>query len=362
MDAQSVLGDLGIPLNDQITVVVPTANQVSCLDPLLSSIQMLEGPLPETIVVPNGVVRNKHADDQLIQKFDRMDLRIVYDDVPGQLSGRHRGIQESDAPILVFVDDDVEVSKTWLSSIHDAFQDPEVMLVGGPCIPRFETEPPDWLAKFWQPQLGHGRMLPALSLLELDFAQPTSVDPTMIWGLNFAIRRSTLQSCGGFHPDCVPADLQHFQGDGETGLCLKIAAANHKSIYHPRASVHHRVAKQRMTWDYFDQRYFYQGVCDSFTQIRSCVPPATDSRNVTFPSTVRDLVSRLKRTIIGPSTVNPLQQRFAGAYQRGFKFHQQCVSRSSILHQWVLRENYFDYQYPTLESDFVRPKRQVHPS
>ncbi len=362
MDAQSLLGDPGIPLNAPITVVIPTSNQVNDLIDVLSSIQSLDGPLPETIVVQNGIEPDNNADDKMIRRFERIKLRIVHDKVPGQLSGRHRGLLESDAEILVFIDDDVVLSNTWLGSIREAFQDPMVTLVGGPSTPVFETEPPNWLTSFWQPALGQGRMLTALSLLELDVTEPTRVDPTLIWGLNFAIRRSTLVDCGGFHPDCVPSELQHFQGDGETGLCMKIAAANHKAVYHPGARVHHRVGSERMTHQYFDQRYFYQGVCDSYTQIRTRTPMVIESKTMSTFHAVRSVAAQVKRSIIGKPLADPLGQRFANAYQRGFDFHQACVSMSPALRRWVLRDTYFDYDYPALESGFVRPKRQVHQS
>ncbi len=315
----------------------------------------------QTIVVQNGIAIDRLEDQELLQQFSGLDLQIVHDNTPGLLSGRHRGYQESDADILVFLDDDVALSASWLESVRYAFRDPAVSLVGGPSKPEFESSPPDWLIRFWEPAPSGGRMLSQLSLLELDAAEPMVVDPNMIWGLNFSVRRSVLEASGGFHPDCVPPEFQHFQGDGETGLTRKIAAGDGVAVYHPGALVHHWVGNERMTHEYFDRRYFYQGVCDSYTKVRMGVFATPRSSVRSWIWKVRSTISGFKRAFANRMNADDLlAQRFLRAYEQGFDFHQQCVAISPRLVEWVQRESYFEYQYPTLESDFHPPARIVH--
>ena len=61
----------------------------------------------------------------------------------------------------------------------------------------------------------------------------------MYGGLNFSIRKTAFQACGGFHPDYLPKPLQRYQGDGEIG-CLKIQAQGLKALYHPGVCVEAR--------------------------------------------------------------------------------------------------------------------------
>lgn len=68
-----------------------------------------------------------------------------------------------------------------------------------------------------------------LSLLDIGQDVP-NIDPNYIWGLNFSIRKQTMYDCGGFHPDLVPAYLQCWQGDGETGLTKKIKKNSAQTI------------------------------------------------------------------------------------------------------------------------------------
>jgi glucosyl-dolichyl phosphate glucuronosyltransferase len=66
---------------------------------------------------------------------------------------------ESNGAILVFLDDDIEAAPGYLHAILDAFEDPAVQLVGGPNLPRYESEPPAWVESFWSTTLYGGRGL-----------------------------------------------------------------------------------------------------------------------------------------------------------------------------------------------------------
>ncbi len=37
-----------------------------------------------------------------------------------------------------------------------------------------------------------------------------------------SIKKKVFDECRGSHPDCLPKALQRYQGDGETGLTLKV--------------------------------------------------------------------------------------------------------------------------------------------
>ena len=77
-----------------------------------------------------------------------------------------------------------------------------------------------------------------------------------------------LIAAGGFHPDGMPKELIRFRGDGETHVSRHVAESGLECVFHPGASVHHKVTPERMTYAYFRQRGFNQGVSDSYTQLR----------------------------------------------------------------------------------------------
>ena len=298
----------------------------------------------EVLVVENGPAagaRNVVAKASVNAFGPR--LRYVHEPTPGLLSGRHRGALEALGEVLVFADDDIDASPGWLSAILDAFSDSSVQIVGGPSLPHFEQPPPAWLERYWYVPPYGGRACTNLSLLDLGDT-PLRIDANYVWGLNFAIRREVLVDLGGFHPDSLPDHLQHFQGDGETGLTRKANTAGLTAHYQPEARVCHRIATSRLTVEYFRRRAVYQGVCDSFTAIRrdpSCLVESastdpTVSEDAPAPLAESDLFKDIDRSV-------------QAAYRAGFAFHQNAARLHPRLLEWVLRKDYWDYSLPDLE-------------
>jgi hypothetical protein len=279
--------------------------------------------------------------------FPRHEWRYFYEPMPGLLSGRHRGAKEARGEILCYLDDDVLLSSTWLEGLTEAFSNPEISLVGGPSIPEFEEEPPEWLEDLWDEHDGR-RMLCALSLID---SGPTvrTEDPLYVLGLNFSIRRAVFERCGGFHPDCLPSALQRYQGDGETGLSLKVRAAGFRTLYHPHVAVRHLIPASRMTPESFERRGFYQGVCDSYTEIRRerQVPtaPQRSWRDLLRPAQLANRRLGRELSVRRPSAES-VRKLMARSHSTGVEFHRNEVRRDATLLDWVLREDYLDYRLP----------------
>jgi glucosyl-dolichyl phosphate glucuronosyltransferase len=326
----------------QLSIITPTLNRADLLKLLIKSFvgQDISPEQFEIIVVDNGSSDSTRQEvEAAIANNKSHIIRYVHEPEPGLLSGRHRGALEAKGKILVFTDDDIEATPHWLSAIANTFEDPDVHLVGGPSLPLFETMPPQWIIPYCSIRDEH-LTCGSLSLLDLG-DQIQQVDPINIWGLNFAIRKKTLFELGGFHPDCIPKHLQQFQGDGETGLSFKIREAGYKAIYHPNAMVYHIIPSGRLTVEYFENRFFYQGVCDSYTAIRKLESAdsiacqtynPTDSRIPPYPE------------------FTEIYRRIHKAYIDGFNFHLTSVKKSQKLLEWVLKEDYFDYKLPDIEN------------
>jgi glycosyltransferase involved in cell wall biosynthesis len=299
----------------------------------------------EILVIDNGSSDDTRLVCQkVIQRFPNLTWRYIYEPVPGLLSARHRGVIEARGDILSFLDDDVLMAPGWFEALEDAFADPKVVLAGGPSRPQFEIALPDWLGGLWSECKG-GRFCSEFSLIELGSAS-VLVDPLFVFGLNFSIRKAVLRKCGGFHPDCIPKALQRYQGDGETGLSLKIRERGLLSIYHPDLAVTHLIPAWRLTPRYLEQRAFYQGVCDSYTQIRESgkAPPLNRSSFADFVWSAKWKIER-QLLLLNPTTEN-IRQLMAQAHCEGMQFHQDEVRNDPQLLEWVLKPNYFNYSLP----------------
>jgi len=335
-----------------LTLIIPTRNRCSSLADTLNSIcKQRENVDFEVIVVDNGSVDNTKktcADFQSVIK----NLFYVYDNEPGLLTGRHHGASIARGEILCFLDDDVELNPFYVKQIVDLFEDqPNIQLATGPCLPKYEKYPPKWLDYFWG-ELPNGKYCSWLSLLDLGDEQ-IDLDQNLVWGLNFVIRKTALIDLGGFHPDLLPVEQQHFQGDGETGLTLKAIEKNYLAVYHPGLQLYHLVSDERLTKTYFKKRAYYQGVCDSFTKLRK-----GETKSVVRQRSLRDKLHPYYRWIKNinpkykknnlPEEIIEFQTALQQLYQEGFDFHQKYYATNEIVQEWVNRENYWDYQLPKL--------------
>jgi hypothetical protein len=237
-------------------------------------------------------------------------------------------MKRAQADILVYGDDDIEASPTWLEGIAEAFGEKGVVLVGGKDLPKFESEPPVWIRRLWEKDHQGGRVLPYLSVLDLG-DEIKVVNPYYVFGCNFSIRKSVLLEAGGFHPDAMPPEFIRYRGDGETHVVRYIIQQGYKALYHPKASVYHLVPTERMTVDYFCHRAWLQGISDSYTAIR-------DGRS----SFLRYLV-RLNMTAKMLVSRKPTSAFFSH-YLKGLLYHQREVNGDPALREWVMKNSYLD--------------------
>jgi len=323
--------------------------------------------LYEVLVIDNGsCAETKRTTSEFAAKIGN--LRYIRCENIGLLAARHKGLEEARGGILCYIDDDSFVTKHWLKGLDDAFSDESVVLVGGPCIPVYESKPPDWLKEFWN-EVKWGRCLGTLSLLDFGW-KILSISPHFVYGCNFNIRRDALSILGGFHPDGVPKNKLQFRGDGEGAITKKLLGSQQRAVYYPDAEIHHFVPTERMTREYFCHRAYMQGISASFTQVRrehgleredSIVTTgiAKASKNVggKFRSKVKAAVPLYGAIIrwVKFRIVLYRKQRFDADYSEclrirylasrkrdeGFRFHQKEVKRNPKLLKWVLRDNYF---------------------
>jgi len=284
-------------------------------------------------------------------------LRYIREPSPGLGAARHRGAAEAHGEWLTFLDDDVEVSNSWLPALHQAFASPDVVVVGGPSIPKFTASIPAWFWDYFSPTPFGGWMNPWLSLLDIG-RDIDNIDPNYIWGLNFSIRKKVLFDLGGFHPDLVPKQLQRWQGDGETGLTMKVKEQGLRADYVQDALLHHLCGPDRLTIEYFQKRAFYQGVCNSFTQIRAGLESSSATKpqqNMSVYRRIRQWAGKLLRQAGWRQspwakqalTVELLTEK---ATFEGWTFHQNEVANDPELLAWVRRPHYFDTDLRELDA------------
>ncbi|MEM4218022.1 MAG: glycosyltransferase family 2 protein [Candidatus Methanomethylicaceae archaeon] len=340
---------------DKISVVIPTCNRFAYLQDVIRSVQhhKLRSGDFEIIVVDNCPNREPHeVVEQTSKNVDSPSFYVRELNI-GLHNGRHAGARHARGDILVYVDDDIIAAPGWLQAIAEAFEDPDVHLVGGRSLPQYEADPPDWLEVFWTHTPEGHHYCGYLSLVDLG-DRPGEMDPNFVWGLNFAIRKQTLEMLGGFHPDGFPWELRRYRGDGETAVTRKAQALGLKAVYRPDALVYHRVPKSRLTVEYFERRAYLQGISDSFTAIRAyggLPPAASQPASLNWKTPLRWAKRSLRRLLrpappLPPDPYQEIRDRVRAAYEAGYRYHQEEVRNDPTLLEWVLRPDYWDAAVP----------------
>lgn len=228
------------------SVIIPTYNRSESLAQALASLKELQVSDYEfeVIVVDN----NSHDDTRQVAEAARasgLDLKYIFEPRLAFSLARHTGADAASGEILIYIDDDVTVTPNWLTAILDAFADDEqIGVLGGPILPVFETEPPDWVNN--TPGLFNG--------LSLWAQQPQRREVKGVPGPNFSVRRTLLQQVGGFPADTIGVEADGkpgivekiYVGDGDFGLCRKIRRYGYKAMHIPDAIVYHHIPALRL--------------------------------------------------------------------------------------------------------------------
>ena len=165
------------------SIVVPTRARPDYLEVALASIS----PQARAVAAELVVIDDAGPSEPVRKLAERFGAR--YESHPRPLGlnvARNTGVELSEGELVVFVDDDVEVSEGWLEALLAAAREhPEVEVFTGPIRPRLEGTPPH----------SCGREAPPITSLDLgQHDTPTR----FAWGANMAIRRSALDRLGPF--------------------------------------------------------------------------------------------------------------------------------------------------------------------
>lgn len=109
-----------------VTIVICTRNRPAALRKCLKGIARLERTPDEVIVVDNTL-----GDRETEAAARAFDAFYVVEPTPGLSRARNRGMAESSADIVAYLDDDATPDTHWLERIIEPFEDPHVSSVTG---------------------------------------------------------------------------------------------------------------------------------------------------------------------------------------------------------------------------------------
>lgn len=238
----------------KITVAICTWNRSKLLAQTLTSLCEVHIPTDvewEVIVVDNN------SDDETRSVCEQfmgpLPLRYVFEPKQGKSYALNRAVNMANGEYIVWTDDDVLLSPSWIEHYANAFNsDAEYAFWGGPVEPYFSTHPPSWLCT------DQHILWPVYAIVDhgpepLDFSK--SIFPA---GVNWAIR-ANVQREALYDVRLGPRPEDEQRGE-ETTLFRQLLGMGHRGRWIPESKIKHYIPQRRMTLTYIRDFYFGQGV------------------------------------------------------------------------------------------------------
>lgn len=239
-----------------VAVIVPTAGRPDYLEVALASI------VPQAVELGGEVIVVDDGPSAATRRVaERAGARYVVNDGRGLNAARNTGARATDAPLLVYVDDDVEARRGWLAAlvVSAAAQPEEVAVLTGPILARLDGA----RLRFC------GRESPPITHLDLG---PSDRDCEHAWGANMTIRRSWLERVGWFD------ESPRISGAGdEEEWQMRVKAAGGRIRYVAAAALDHRRAGDDARLPALCRSAFHRGQASRrFDRIKGTTPSLAD--------------------------------------------------------------------------------------
>ena len=239
----------------RLSLIIPTHNRSERLIAALESVIRQDLPAADWECV---IVSNNSTDDTVARfgdfaaRYPGLNLRLVTEDGPGVSYARNRGIAETSAPLLVFIDDDERINPGFLRAYADFFDaHPDAVVAGGRIIAEYVTGRPAWLSKYTEMPIAN----------PMDFGDAVRPFPAgrVPGGGNMAFRRSAALRYGGFDPSLGRVGRMLIGGE-ENDFFERLMRGGETCWYVPGAVMWHIIPPEKLTESYFRRLCYNVGV------------------------------------------------------------------------------------------------------
>jgi len=186
--------------------------------------------------------------------------RIVRENRLGLTQARLRGFRETQADIIVYVDDDNVLDSEYLMLVLAAFRnDPALGAVGGKSIPRYEIKPPDWIHVF-EMSLACRDLGESPLYAEWEVGNPADrIYPDCApVGAGMAVRREVMAAYArnvASDPNRARLDRagSSLASSGDNDIVMSALADGWRVAYLPKLTLQHLIPAKRLTRSYLAQ-------------------------------------------------------------------------------------------------------------
>jgi GT2 family glycosyltransferase len=290
-----------MPDNKYLSIIICTFNRAKALIKLLEELdwQFKDQPIAEScqiLVIDNNSSDSTCQDIKNFQtkKISPVHIDYILETVQGSSSARNRGIKESQGELLVFLDDDINLDKDWLSEVLRIYAQEKKSFVAGASVkPLWASDLPSWL-RLDPPFEIIGSCFPSHDFSDLPQKYPFKFGSRLIQNpisACFLATRDVFNRFGNFREDLGIHGSQKGACE-DTEFFWRVLAGGQEIHYLPSITVIHPIPKERMSQKFILDWYKLLGKTLSYlisNKLTHLKP------NLTNPSLAKLL---LKKTIL----------------------------------------------------------------
>lgn len=234
----------------QITIAICTYNRASYLKDTLDNLaeQQADTNEFEILVVNNN---SKDGTETVCEIFSKtqpeLNFRCLKENKQGLSYARNRAAREANAPVLIYIDDDVKLPSNYIETALIYLQKrASTMCAGGRIDVEFEDEDedPDWIPEELMPMFAYH------NLGELDKPYPATKFPT---GANMMIRKSIFEAFGYFDTQ-LGRKGEELLGSEEKHFFEKLRKNGIELHYWADLQLTHRIGANRLEENYLREQ------------------------------------------------------------------------------------------------------------
>ena len=235
-------------LRSSVVICAYTEDRLQHIHAAIDSVREQRQPAAEVILV---VDNNPALYKRLITELP--DVTVMENsETPGLSGARNTGAQHARGDVIAFLDDDATAEPDWLAALAAAYQNPDVIGVGGLILPRWETARPAWLPEefYWVIGCNYAGMPGSGQRIRNPF------------GANMSFRRTAFELVDGFRSDIGRTATGRPLGCEETEFCIRLGQRLPRSwmVMEHGAVARHFVPDARCTFSYFTSRCYAEGM------------------------------------------------------------------------------------------------------
>jgi GT2 family glycosyltransferase len=209
-----------------ITVVVPTYGREQILLNTLQELLRQDPVAAEILVVDQTSAHEPETERELnaLQKQGR--ISWIHLSQPSQPAALNRGLMQATQPIVLFIDDDLELESGFLAAHLRCFEDESVWAVAGQVLQPNQEE-----LKGIERNPASGRF----SDLGFPFNSAKRVAITNAMSGNLSVRRDRAIAIGGFDENFLPPVSYRFDAE----FCKRLCRHGGTILFEPSATIYH---------------------------------------------------------------------------------------------------------------------------